>query len=94
MKYFEVKREELVGTLVSSTVYSDGEYKDLPDDIEQRTLTTGFSVWEYNDLGMTERVVFYPVKIDTEAWTTDEDKVLETIKEDYRPDLGWQNNDW
>lgn len=93
MRYFDVKKETLVGTLVSGTVFSDGEYADLPDDIEQREITTGFSVFEYDEQGMTERVNFYPVKIDLEAWTTNEDEVLGKIKEDYQP-LEWQNNNW
>ena len=93
MRYFDVKREELVGTLVSGTICSDGDYYNLPDDIEQRSLTTGFSVFEYNEQGMTERVKFYPVKIDLEAWATNDDEVLEQIKQDYQPPK-WQNNVW
>ena len=93
MRYFDVKKETLVGTLVSGTVFSDGEYADLPDDIEQREITTGFSVFEYDEQGMTERVNFYPVKIDLEAWATNEDEVLGKIKDDYQP-LEWQNNNW
>lgn len=94
MKYFEVNREELRGSLMTAPVYSDGEYINEADEIELRTLTTGFSVSEYGEDGMLERVVFYPVKIDTEAWTTDEDRALKEIKEDYRPELGWQNDNW
>lgn len=94
MKYFEVKKEELRGSLMSGAVYSDGDYIDEADEVEIRTLPTGFSVWEYNEQGMTDRVIFYPVKIDIEAWTTNEDQVLEEIKRDYRPELGWQNNNW
>lgn len=94
MKYFEVNREELRGSLMTAPVYSDGEYINEADEIEIRTLTTGFSVSEYGEDGMLERVVFYPVKIDTEAWTTDEDRVLKEIREDYRPELGWQNDNW
>ena len=94
MKYFEVKKEELRGSLTSGLVYSDGEYCGESEEVEMRTITTGFSVWEYNEQGMTERVVYYPVKIDTEAWTTNEDDVIKEIKEDYRPELGWQNNNW
>ena len=94
MKYFEVKKEELRGSLMSGEIYSDGDYVNEADEIEIRTITTGFSVSEYGGNGMLERVVFYPVKIDAEAWTTDEDRVLEEIREDYRPELGWQNNQW
>ncbi len=93
MRYFEVKKEELCGTLVGGSVYSDGEYVDLPDDIEQRTITTGFSVWEYEESGMTGNVEFYPVKIDFESWTTNEDEVIEQIKADH-PAGEWQNNEW
>lgn len=94
MKYFDVKREELRGSLMSGVIYPDGEHAEEADEVETRILTTGFSVWEYADNGMTERVVFYPVKTDTESWTDDSDKVLEEIKRDYRPELGWQNNNW
>ena len=93
MKYFEVKKEELRGSLMTANIYSDGEYMDEADEVEIRTLTTGFSVFEYGEDGMTQRVEFYPVKIDTESWTTNEDEVLEQIKADY-PAGEWQNNNW
>ena len=93
MKYFEVNKETLTGTLVTGQVYGDGEYVNLPDDIEQRELTIGFSVSEYEEDGMIENVEFYPVQIDTEGWTTNEDTVLEKIKQDYQPNE-WQNNNW
>lgn len=60
----------------------------------ETSLSTGFNVWEYNEEGMTEKVVFYPVKIDTESWTTNEDEILKEIKRDYRSELGWQNHNW
>lgn len=93
MRYFDVKREELRGSLMSGVVYSDGEYIEEADEVEMRTLTTGFNVWEYDENGMTERVVFYPVKTDMESWTDDSDIVLEHIKSIYTPDK-WQNNNW
>ena len=77
MKYFTVKKEELVGSLTSGTVYSDGDYSEEPDEIEARSMTTGYNVWEYNEDGTTDRVVFYKVDMDTEAWTDNEDEVLE-----------------
>lgn len=94
MKYFSVNKEELRGSLMTAEIYSDGEYTNEADEIEIRTLTTGYSVSEYDESGMLERVVYYPLKIDTESWETNENEVLETIKEDYRPELGWQNNNW
>lgn len=93
MKYFQVNREELIGTLTTGEIDSDGEYTNLPDDIEQRNITIGFSVSEYGEDGMIENVEFYPVQIDTESWTTNEDEVLEQIKADY-PAGEWQNNNW
>ncbi len=93
-KSFEVRREELRGSLMTAPIYKDGECIEEADEVELRTLTTGFSVYEYGENGMTERVVFYPVKIDTEAWTTNEDEVLNTIQEDYRAELGWENYNW
>ena len=94
MKSFMVNKEELVGMITTGEIFSDGEYVNLPDDVEARTITTGFSVSEYREDGMIERVVFYPVKVDMESWTTNEDEVLEEIKKDYRPELGWQSNNW
>ena len=93
MKYFTVEREELTGTQVSGEIFADGEYVNLPSDTEMRTVTTGFSVFEYGEDGMTQRVEFYPVKIDTESWATNEDEVLEQIKADH-PAGEWQNNNW
>ena len=94
MKYFEVKKEELAGTLVSGTVLADGDWKELPDDVEARYITTGFSVYIYGDNGMIETIDYYPVKTDTESWEDDEEEVLERIKSIYSADNGWQNNDW
>lgn len=93
MKYFRVEREELTGTLVAGEIYSDGEFVCLPSDTEMQTVTTGFSVFVEDEQGMTEHVEFYPVKIDTENWETNEDEVLEQIKRDY-PAPEWQNNNW
>ncbi len=93
MKYFSVNKEELIGTLTTGEIYSDGEYVNLPDDIEQRNLTMGYSVSVYGEDGMIEDVKYYPVKIDTESWTTNEDEVLEKIKADF-PAGEWQNNQW
>ena len=93
MKYFQVNKEELIGTLTTGEIYSDGEYVNLPDDIEQRNLTMGYSVSIYDENGMIEDVKYYPVKIDTESWETNEDEVLEKIKADF-PAGEWQNNQW
>ena len=94
MRYFEVNKEELRGSLMTAGIYSDGEYVGEANDTEIKSITTGFSVFEYDENGMTDKVVFYPVKINTESWTTNEEDVLKEIKEDYRPELGWQNNNW
>lgn len=93
MKYFSVNKEELIGTLTTGEVFGDGEYVNLPDDIEQRSLTTGYSVSIYGEDGMIEDVKYYPVTIDTESWVTNEDEVLEKIKADF-PVGEWQNNQW
>lgn len=93
MKYFQVNKEELIGTLTTGEIYSDGEYVNLPDDIEQRNLTMGYSVSIYGEDGMIEDVKYYPVKIGTESWETNEDEVLEKIKVDF-PAGEWQNNQW
>lgn len=93
MKYFSVNKEELVGMMTTGEIYSDGEYKNLPDDVEARNITMGFSVWEYDEDGTTENVEFYPVATDMGDFTNNEDIVLEHIKSIYTPDE-WQNNEW
>lgn len=93
MKTFSVNKEELIGTQTTGEIYSDGEYINLPDDIEAKTITMGFSVFEYGEDGMIENVRFYPVETDMESLTDNSDKVLDKIKEDYSP-TEWQNNNW
>ena len=93
MKYFSVNKEELVGTMTTGEVCSDGEYSSLPDDIEARSITLGFSVSIYGEDGMIEDVKFYPVATDTESFSDNCDEVLEKIKADY-PAPDWQNNNW
>jgi hypothetical protein len=93
MKYFSVNKEELVGMQTTGEIYSDGEYVNLPDDIEAKTITMGFSVSEYGEDGMIENVAFYPVSTDMESLTNNEDVVLEHIKSIYTPDK-WQNHQW
>lgn len=93
MKYFEVHKEELVGTVVSGEIFADGEWVNLPDDMEQHSLTTGFSVYEYDENGVREDTTFYPVTTDTETWEDNSEEQIENIKRDYPPDL-WQNNSW
>lgn len=94
MKYFSVEKEELVGTLVAGEVYSDGEYRDLPSDTDPQETVTGFTVTIYDEGGMIEECRFYPVSINTRSWATNEDEVLDSIKENYSADKGYQNNNW
>lgn len=93
MKYFQVNKEELIGMMTAGEVYSDGEYVGLPDDVEARNITMGFSVSEYGENGMIEDVKFYPVKTDMESMENDEEEVLKKIKAIYPPD-SWQNDRW
>ena len=93
MRYFRVDKEELTGMLVSGEIFSDGEYVELPNDTEARTITTGFSVWKCKENGETIGVEYYPVEIYADSWTTNEEEVLEQIKQDFPPD-GWQNDRW
>ena len=93
MRYFEVHKEVLTGTLVSGECFSDGEYINLPDDQETAEMTTGFSVYVYDEGGIREDTIFYPVSTNTETWENNEDKVLEKIKQDFPP-IEWQNNAW
>lgn len=46
-----------------------------------------------DEVGMTEHVKFYPVKIDTEDFRDNSVQVLEQIKRDF-PAGEWQNNNW
>jgi hypothetical protein len=64
MKYFEVHKEELRGSLMSGQVYSDGEYSEEATELELRTITTGYSVYEYDENGVREDTEFFPVKTD------------------------------
>lgn len=93
MKYFTVDKETLSGMMTTGEVYSDGEYVSLPDDVEAREITMGFSVSEYDEQGITQNVKFYPVATDMESLEDNADEVLEQIKQDY-PAGEWQNNNW
>ncbi len=93
MKYFEVHKEELRGSLMSGEIYADGEYVNEADELEIRTITTGFSVYEYDEQGVRTDTKFYPVTTDMESWTDDAEEVIENIKRDYPADI-WQNNNW
>lgn len=94
MKYFYVEKEELSGMTVAGEVYPDGEYIDAPDDQMAHTITTGFTVFECGEDGMVEHTEFYPVKTDMYTFVNDEDEVLDSIKEKYSADKGYQNNNW
>lgn len=94
MRYFTVNKVELSGMVKTGEVYSDDTYVNGVDDVEAQSITFGYDVNEYNEQGMLQLVRFYPVEIDVEAYTTNEDEVLEKIKEDYSADKGWQNNNW
>lgn len=94
MRYFTVNKEELSGMLKTGEIYSDGTYVNGIDDIEARSVVVGYSVSTYDEQGRLQDVGFYPVKVDVSDFTTNEDKVLNTIKEIYSPEDGWQNNNW
>ena len=93
MKHFSVNKETLSGMMTTGEVYSDGEYVNLPDDIEAREIVMGYSVMEYGENGMIENVKFYPVATDMESFEDDSEFVLDKIKQDY-PAPDWQNNQW
>ena len=94
MKYFEVHKEELRGSLMSGEVYSDGEYVNEADELEIRTITTGYSVYEYNDIGVRIGTEFFPVETNIGDWSDNSEDQLEYIKTIYSADKGWQNNNW
>lgn len=93
-RYFEVRKEVLSGITKQFNVSIDGTNAGTYEsDGEAREITTGFSVWEYDEQGMTDKVEFYPVKTDTTNWENDEDEVLKQIISDH-PAGEWQNNEW
>lgn len=93
MKQFRVNKETLSGMMTTGEIYSDGEYVSLPDDIEAREITMGFSVTQYGENGAITNVKFYPVVTDMESFEDDSEFVLEKIKGDY-PASDWQNSQW
>jgi len=93
MKYFTVEKEVLRGSVMHGEVYSDGEPSVEFDEREIGELTTGFSVWEYEEDGTTIGVGFYPVHTNTSDWSDDSEEVLNKIKEDHEP-TEWQNHSW
>lgn len=93
MKYFEVHKEELRGSLMSGEVFADGEYINEADELEIRTITTGLAVYEYDEQGVRIDTKFYPVTTDMSDWSDDCEEVIENIKRDYPADV-WQNNAW
>ena len=93
MKHFEVHKEELRGSVMSGEIYADGEYINEAGELEIRTLTTGFSVYEYDEDGVRNGTEFYPVSTDMEDWSDDAEEVIENIKRDHPADV-WQNNNW
>lgn len=94
MRFFSVNKEELSGMVKTGEVYPDNEYINGCGDTEARTITLGYSVWEYDENGMTDKVEFYRVATDMGDFTNNEELVLAKIKEDYSADKGWQNNNW
>ena len=78
----------------SGEVYSDGEYTSLPDDTEVKTITLGYSVWEYDESDVVDTVEFYPVSTNTSDFSDNSEAVLDKIKEKYSADKGWENYNW
>lgn len=93
MKYFEVHREELRGSLMSGEIYADGEYINEADELKNMAITTGFSVDEYDENGEHIGTEFYPVSTDMNDWSDNAEEQIENIKRDYPADI-WQNNAW
>lgn len=94
MNYFEVRKEVLNGTIRQFNVCIDGTHAGTGEsEGESKEITTGFSVWEYDEQGITEDVKFYPVETNTETWEDNEQIVLDKIIQDHPAGL-WQNNEW
>ena len=92
MKYFEVIKKELTGTVVSGPVDCGGDYLELPEDEDPKTIVLGYSVVEGNDEGFTG-MKFYSVHIDPYDGSTDEDEVLDRIRSEHDASE-WQNHNW
>lgn len=95
MKYFEVERESIRSVPYVVRVLSDGTDAEREREGEEiREVTTGYSVFVYNESGITEEVEFYPVETNMGDFTNNEEEVLEKIKADFAPEKGYQNNEW
>ena len=94
MRYFSVEKEVMRVAPVRYGVNSDGRQNSEEWETDEvQEITTGFSVWEYEEDGTTIGVEFYPVKTDTRDWRNDELQVLKTIEYDH-PAGEWQNDEW
>lgn len=81
MKCFRVEKQQIVGNIVQGEVFADGEFINLPDDIEpNETRDLGYVVYVTDEAGRTLDVVY--------GYTD-----IEKIKEDFPP-TEYQNNDW
>ncbi len=95
MRYFSVEKEVLDGQCSTGVVERDGGFIGAPDiQDEYKTITTGFSVFEYDDKTMmTEDVKWYGVETDFRDWSNNEEEVLNKIEADH-PAGEWQCNEW
>lgn len=93
MKYFEIEKEILIGTIKRGD--HDGDFYTAETySVGECEICLGFNVNELNEAGRTEKVKFYPVATNTVDFSDNEEEVLDKIRQDYSLDKGWQNINW
>lgn len=94
VRYFEVEKETLSGKIWRGIVNRDGSEYEIPYDAEEtREITTGFSVRELDEYGITQDVEFYEVKTNFNDFSNNEAEVLDKIEADH-PAGEWQCHNW
>ena len=96
MRYFQVEKEIVEGAPLAGVVDRSGEFMYPPEASEPqeiKTITTGFSVFVFDENGLTEDVEFYPVETNFGTFENNEEEVLNKIEAEH-PAGEWQCNEW
>lgn len=93
-RYFEVRKEVLSGKTRQYNVCIDGTPAGTSEsEGDEKEIVLGFVVWEFDENGVEEDTIYYPVKTDTETFKNNEEEVLAEIINDH-PAERWQNHEW
>ena len=95
---FTVEREyAVVKEMRRYEINSDGTQAQVSYDVDSISnpseITTGFLVQLFNEQGLIDNCIFYPVETNMDDFTDNSKEVLERIKGEYTPDK-YQNNCW